>query len=36
MNKLEEDVIDVIYEPHDAENVTATLIASSDTAGEFV
>ncbi|KAK9306551.1 hypothetical protein QLX08_002752 [Tetragonisca angustula] len=36
VNKLENGVIDVIYEPFDVENVTATLIASSDTAGEFV
>ncbi|XP_017761798.1 PREDICTED: LOW QUALITY PROTEIN: hydrocephalus-inducing protein-like [Eufriesea mexicana] len=30
-----EGVINVIYEPYDVENVTAMLIASSDTAGEF-
>ncbi|XP_048264436.1 LOW QUALITY PROTEIN: hydrocephalus-inducing protein [Bombus terrestris] len=36
VSELSEGIIDVIYEPYDVENATATLIASSDTAGEFI
>nr|KAF7425254.1 hypothetical protein H0235_007692 [Vespula pensylvanica] len=35
MEGLERGSINVIYEPHDIENITATLIASSNTAGIF-
>ncbi|XP_043589559.1 hydrocephalus-inducing protein-like isoform X1 [Bombus pyrosoma] len=36
VSELSEGIIDVIYEPYDVENAAATLIASSDTAGEFI